>query len=104
MTSFGFNTGYIDNLTNGSELPFAVMPTCASGSWRCLPASSGSGKARALSQIRGVSTGPGQMALTVTPALATSTTSSSLTYTVCSSRPTTGSPVFSSMTWTVSGT
>jgi hypothetical protein len=29
----GFNTGYIDNLTNGSELPFAVMPTCASGSF-----------------------------------------------------------------------
>jgi hypothetical protein len=29
----GFSPGYIDNLTNGSELPFAVMVTCASGSF-----------------------------------------------------------------------
>jgi len=29
----GFSQGYIDNLSNGSELPFAVMPTCASGSF-----------------------------------------------------------------------
>ena len=29
----GFSTGYIDNLNNGYELPFAVMTTCASGSF-----------------------------------------------------------------------
>ncbi len=29
----GFSTGYIDALTNGGELPFAVIPTCASGSF-----------------------------------------------------------------------
>lgn len=29
----GFSTGYIDALTNMGELPFAVMPTCASGSF-----------------------------------------------------------------------
>ncbi len=29
----GFSTGYIDNLQNQGELPFAVMPTCASGSF-----------------------------------------------------------------------
>jgi len=29
----GFDTGYIDNLQNGIELPFAVIPTCASGSF-----------------------------------------------------------------------
>jgi hypothetical protein len=29
----GFSPGYIDNLTNGGELPFAVLPTCASGSF-----------------------------------------------------------------------
>ncbi len=29
----GFSPGYIDNLHNGGELPFAVIPTCASGSF-----------------------------------------------------------------------
>ncbi len=29
----GFNTGYIDALTNGAELSYAVIPTCASGSF-----------------------------------------------------------------------
>ena len=29
----GFSTGYIDNLQNQRELPFAVMTTCASGSF-----------------------------------------------------------------------
>jgi hypothetical protein len=29
----GFSTGYIDMLSNGGELPFAVMPTCGSGSF-----------------------------------------------------------------------
>jgi len=29
----GFGTGYIDNLVNGGELSFAVIPTCASGSF-----------------------------------------------------------------------
>ncbi len=29
----GFSPSYIDNLTNGTELPFAVMVTCASGSF-----------------------------------------------------------------------
>ncbi|MEZ4388179.1 MAG: C25 family cysteine peptidase, partial [Candidatus Krumholzibacteriia bacterium] len=29
----GFSTGYIDNLQNQGELPFAVMPTCGSGSF-----------------------------------------------------------------------
>ena len=29
----GFSTGYIDMLSNAGELPFAVMPTCGSGSF-----------------------------------------------------------------------
>ncbi len=29
----GFSVGYIDALTNGGELPFAVLPTCGSGSF-----------------------------------------------------------------------
>jgi hypothetical protein len=29
----GFDPGYIDNLHNGGKLPFAVIPTCASGSF-----------------------------------------------------------------------
>jgi hypothetical protein len=29
----GFSPSYIDNLTNGTELPFAIMVTCASGSF-----------------------------------------------------------------------
>ncbi len=29
----GFSTGYIDALTNGGELSYAVIPTCASGSF-----------------------------------------------------------------------
>jgi hypothetical protein len=29
----GFDPGYIDNLNNGGKLPFAVLPTCASGSF-----------------------------------------------------------------------
>jgi hypothetical protein len=29
----GFNQGYIDALHNGGELPFAVLPTCGSGSF-----------------------------------------------------------------------
>lgn len=29
----GFNTGYIDQLANGAELSFAVIPTCGSGSF-----------------------------------------------------------------------
>ncbi len=29
----GFTTGYIDALSNGAELPFAVLPTCGSGSF-----------------------------------------------------------------------
>jgi len=29
----GFSTGYIDNLQNQGELPFAIMPTCGSGSF-----------------------------------------------------------------------
>ncbi|MBD3220725.1 hypothetical protein GF314_05745 [bacterium] len=29
----GFSTTYIDNLSNQGELPFAIMPTCASGSF-----------------------------------------------------------------------
>ncbi|HRX52136.1 MAG TPA: C25 family cysteine peptidase [Candidatus Krumholzibacteria bacterium] len=29
----GFTSSYIDNTTNGGKLPFAIFPTCDSGSW-----------------------------------------------------------------------